>query len=72
MAPPTFAAVARTPFIVAEDLSCMARNFGSLGLVGLLIVIGIILFLFPEPATSGLGITLIVLALIVWAVSELL
>jgi len=49
-----------------------SRNLGGLGLVGLLLVIGLVLFLFPEPATSGIGVTLIVIAIIVWAVSEFL
>ncbi|MFC4359170.1 hypothetical protein ACFO0N_14580 [Halobium salinum] len=44
----------------------------SLGLVGLLLLVGIILFLFPEPATSGIGITLIVVALVLWVVQQVL
>lgn len=50
----------------------MVNDLGGLGLVGLLLLIGLILFLFPEPATSGLGVTIIVIALIVWAVSRFL
>ncbi|WP_254534526.1 hypothetical protein [Halomarina litorea] len=50
----------------------MVRNIGGLGLVGLLLVIGIVLFLFPEPVTSGLGISLIVAAVVLWAIQELL
>lgn len=48
----------------------MVNDLGGLGLVGLLLLIGLILFVFPEPATSGLGVTIIVIALIVWAVSR--
>lgn len=47
-------------------------NAAGLGLVGLLLVVGIVLFLFPEPATSGLGVALIVIAIIVWIVQEVL
>lgn len=47
-------------------------SMAGLGLVGLLLIAGIILFIFPEPATSGLGITLIVIAIIVWVVQEFL
>jgi hypothetical protein len=48
------------------------ESMAGLGIVGLLLIAGIILFVFPEPATSGLGITLVVVAVIVWAVAELL
>jgi hypothetical protein len=34
--------------------------------VALLIVIGAILFLFPEPATSAFGIFLLALAVLLW------
>lgn len=44
----------------------------ALGLAGVLLVIGVILFLFPEPATSGLGMTLIGIAIMLWVVREIL
>jgi hypothetical protein len=54
----------------------MAQNRSSLGislgLVGLLLLVGIVLFLFPEPATSGIGIALIVAALVLWVVQQVL
>jgi len=36
------------------------------GLAGLLLLAGIALFLFPEPATSGIGILLIATGVAVW------
>lgn len=42
----------------------------ALGLVGLLLVVGVVLFVFPEPATSGLGILLIATAVVLWLVQE--
>lgn len=50
----------------------MVRNIGGLGLVGLLLVVGVVLFLFPEPLTSGLGGTLIAAAVLLWVAQELL
>ena len=42
------------------------------GLVALLLISGVILFVFPEPATSMLGIALIVLGVIAWAADALM
>lgn len=39
------------------------------GLASMLLVTGLILFLFPEPATSMLGIGLMVAGLVVWTVT---
>ena len=51
----------------------MARNtrggkLGSagFGLGGLLILVGLVLFIIPEPATSGLGVVLMVLGVLLW------
>lgn len=49
----------------------MAR-MGGMGLIGILLVIGVVLFFFPEPVTSGLGIALIVAAAVLWVVQEVL
>lgn len=38
------------------------------GLIGLLLVVGVVLFLFPEPATSALGIGLIAVGVLAWLV----
>ncbi|GAB3669734.1 hypothetical protein GCM10028856_18040 [Halopiger thermotolerans] len=38
------------------------------GLITLLIVAGVVLFLFPEPATSGLGILLLSVGVLAWLV----
>ena len=46
-------------------------GFGSLwdeSLITLLIVGGAILFVFPEPATSGLGVLLVTLGVLAWLV----
>jgi hypothetical protein len=71
-------AVARTPFIEsAVEPSVMSDNMlekfrtdergrGGLGLLGLLVVIGLVLLIFPEPATSGIGLFIIVLAIIMF------
>jgi len=48
------------------------RTRAKYRLGGLLVLAGIILFLVPEPATSGLGVTLIVVGAIVRLVSWLL
>ncbi|MFB6139792.1 MAG: hypothetical protein ABEJ26_05085 [Halosimplex sp.] len=37
------------------------------GLITLLIVAGAILFVFPEPATSGLGVILLAVGILAWA-----
>lgn len=36
------------------------------GLITLLLLVGVVLFVFPEPATSGLGIALIATAAFLW------
>jgi hypothetical protein len=41
------------------------------GLIGLVLVAGIALFLFPEPATSAVGIVLITLGVIGWIIDWL-
>lgn len=38
------------------------------GLITLTIVAGVVLFLFPEPATSGLGILLIAIGVVAWLI----
>lgn len=43
----------------------------GIGLAGTLLLTGVILFLFPEPATSMLGIGLIVAGLVVWVATEM-
>lgn len=43
-------------------------NWWDEGLIALLLVSGVILFLFPEPFTSTLGIVLIVVGSIAWLV----
>lgn len=50
----------------------MASERGAIGLISLLLLLGVILFLFPEPVTSGLGMTILVLAVIIWVFSEVL
>lgn len=41
------------------------------GLITLLLVAGVVLFLFPEPATSALGIVLLAVGVIAWVVDAL-
>ncbi|WP_435180103.1 hypothetical protein [Halorussus sp. AFM4] len=41
------------------------------GLIGLLLIAGVILFFFPEPFTSTIGIALIALGVIAWIVDAL-
>lgn len=38
------------------------------GLIGLVLVVGVVLFLFPEPATSALGMALVAIGLVAWLV----
>lgn len=38
------------------------------GLISLVIIAGVVLFLIPEPATSGLGVFLIVAGAIAWVI----
>lgn len=49
----------------------MAR-MGGMSLIGLLLIVGIILFFFPEPITSGLGVALIVAAALLWVAQQVL
>lgn len=44
----------------------------EVGLVGGLLLVGGVLFFFPEPATSAVGIGLIAIGVLVWAVEALL
>ena len=45
----------------------MARSrLPNLGGVSLLIIIGLVLFVFPEPATSGVGLLLLLVAFVRW------
>lgn len=53
-----------------ESRSWFGRARAKYGLGALLVVAGIGLFLFPEPATSMAGIALIVLGALVWLVSR--
>lgn len=53
----------------ASDRSLMDK-FGSGSLAAILIIAGIALFLFPEPATSMAGIALIVLGVASWALGK--
>lgn len=41
----------------------------GIGLASILLIVGALLFLFPEPGTSLLGIGLMVAGLVVWAIS---
>ena len=38
------------------------------GLIGLVLIAGVVLFLFPEPATSGLGVLLIAIGVVAWLI----
>ena len=38
------------------------------GLIGLLLIAGIVLFFFPEPTTSVIGIALIGIAVVAWII----
>ena len=42
------------------------------GIVGLLLIAGVVLFFFPEPSTSVIGIALIGLAVVVWIIDLIL
>ena len=41
------------------------------GLIGLLLVVGVVLFVFPEPSTSALGILLIVTGVLAWIIEAI-
>lgn len=45
-------------------------SWWSGGLISLLLIGGVILFLFPEPATSGIGMLLVGAGLILWGTNE--
>lgn len=53
---------------VAENPSERAESWWEGGLATLLLVAGVLLFLFPEPATSGLGVLLILAGAVVWLI----
>ncbi|MFC4451619.1 hypothetical protein [Halorussus aquaticus] len=38
------------------------------GLIGALLLVGVVLFLFPEPATSAIGIGLVTIGVIAWLI----
>lgn len=71
-------AVARTAFTDCAVVSCVMsrktlekfgsdeRGRGGLGLLGLLVVVGLVLLIFPEPATSGIGLFIIILAIVLF------
>ncbi|WP_202935132.1 hypothetical protein [Halorussus amylolyticus] len=42
----------------------------SEGAIGLVILAGVVLFFFPEPATSGIGILLILVGLAAWVLNR--
>lgn len=74
---PSLQSAAITTILAGKQSHSMARNTGGggiagLGLVGLLFLVGIVLFLFPEPATSGIGMTLIIIGVIVFLVQQFL
>lgn len=48
----------------------LTDRFGSGELAALLIVVGIGLFIFPEPATSTIGIILIIAGIASWALGR--
>jgi len=51
---------------VDETTGESAEQYVEEGLAALLLVVGIILFFFPEPFTSMLGIGLIIIGVLVW------
>lgn len=55
----------------AESGSMLGRARAKYGLGALLVVLGIVLFVFPEPATSAAGLGLIVVGALIWLVSWL-
>ena len=42
------------------------------GLIGLLLIAGVVLFFFPEPTTSMIGIALIGIAVVAWIIDWIL
>ena len=42
------------------------------GVIGLLLVAGVVLFFFPEPTTSMIGIALVSIAVVAWIVDWIL
>lgn len=65
---------ASTYFQQVRENGGMARNFGGLttGLAGTLLLVGFILFIIPEPATSGIGTALMLAGLVLWVVQTVL
>lgn len=51
----------------ADTAKQSSREYSEEGLSTLLIVLGAILFVFPEPITSFAGVILVVMGAIVWA-----
>jgi hypothetical protein len=47
------------------------ESWWDVGLIGGLLLVGVALFLFPEPATSAIGIGLITLGVVAWVVDWL-
>lgn len=62
----------RTTDTTADTTSdrSITERFGSGELAALLIVVGIGLFIFPEPATSTIGIVMIVAGIASWALGR--
>lgn len=56
---------------VAEDPGERTEGWWEKGLVTMLLVAGVLLFLFPEPATSGLGVLLMLTGAVVWLIDWL-
>lgn len=46
-------------------------SWWDVGLIGLLLIAGVALFLFPEPFTSTIGIVLIALGIVAWVADAL-
>lgn len=49
-----------------EKLKNDERGRGGIGLLGLLVVVGLVLLVFPEPATTGIGGLIIIAAIILF------
>lgn len=47
-------------------MSSLSSNVAGLGLGGLLVLVGVVLFVIPEPATSGIGILLVLAGVLAW------
>ncbi|MFC7044430.1 hypothetical protein ACFQH6_02525 [Halobacteriaceae archaeon GCM10025711] len=46
--------------------SLSSTNVAGVGLGGLLVIAGIVLFVIPEPVTSGLGVLLVLAGVLAW------